>query len=96
MHTLNIEIKLNFGMEDFKFDINNYYENILIKKYNILQSFNPKYDDMDYLVKEYLFHEGYMNTFKSMIKKEKNKKKENKDNKEKKIKWLKMIMMSFI
>ena len=67
MHTLNIEIKLNFGMEDFKFDINNYYENILIKKYNILQSFNPKYDDMDYLVKEYLFHEGYMNTFKSKI-----------------------------
>ena len=79
MHTLNIEIKLNFGNEDFKFDINNYYENILIKKYNVLQSFNPKYDDMDYLVKEYLFHEGYMNTFKSMIKKEKNKKKENKD-----------------
>ena len=88
MHTLNIEIKLNFGMEDFKFDINNYYENILIKKYNILQSFNPKYDDMDYLVKEYLFHEGYMNTFKSMIKKEKNKKKENKENKEKKDKMV--------
>ena len=75
MHSLNIEIKLNFGNENFKFDINNYYENILINKYNILQSFNPKYDDMDYLVKEYLFHEGYMNTFKCMIKK---KKKENK------------------
>ena len=83
MHTLNIEIKLNFGIEDFKFDINNYYENILIKKYNILQNFNPKYDDMDYLVKEYLFHEGYMNTFKSMIKKERNKKKEKKEKKDK-------------
>ena len=53
MHSLNIEIKLNFGNENFKFDINNYYENILIKKYNILQKFNPKYDDMDYLIKEY-------------------------------------------
>ena len=82
MHSLNIEIQLNFGKEDFKFDINNYYENILIKKYNILQSFNPKYDDMDYLVKEYLFHEGYMNTFKSMIKGDKKhgKKKEKKEN----------------
>ena len=81
MHSLNIEIKLNFGNENFKFDINNYYENILIKKYNALQNFTPKYDDMDYLVKEYLFHEGYMNTFKSMIKKLK---KENKKEEEKK------------
>ena len=84
MHSLNTEVKLNFGNENFKFDINNYYENILINKYNILQGFNPKYDDMDYLVKEYLFHEGYMNTFKSMIKndkknKTKNKKKEDDD-----------------
>ena len=36
MHSLNIEIKVNFGNENFKFDINNYYENILINKYNIL------------------------------------------------------------
>ena len=95
MHSLNIEIKLNFGKEDFKFDINNYYENILIKKYNILQSFNPKYDDMDYLVKEYLFHEGYMNTFKSMIKGEKKIIKKKKKKKTK-IKWKKTIMMMMI
>ena len=85
MHSLNTEVKLNFGNENFKFDINNYYENILINKYNILQSFNPKYDDMDYLVKEYLFHEGYMNTFRSMIKNEKKDKPKNKSNEDNKM-----------
>ena len=67
MHTLNIHVEINFGKNDFKFDIKEYYENNLGKKYNMLQKINPNYDEMDNIVKEYLFHEGYLNTLKSMM-----------------------------
>ena len=77
LHSLRSEIAINFGKDNFKFDIKKYYENNLGKKYNELQKINPKFDDMDSLVKEYLFHEGYLKTLKSMVS---NNTKENKDN----------------
>ena len=80
MHTLNSEIFINFGKENFKFDIKGYYENNLGKKYSELQKINPKFDDMDSLVKEYLFHEGYLQTLKSMIPKDNQEIQEKKDN----------------
>ena len=80
MHTLNSEIMINFGKENFKFDVKGYYENNLGKKYSELQKVNPKLDDMDSLVKEYLFHEGYLQTLKSMISKENEESKEKKEN----------------
>ena len=80
MHTLNSEIMINFGKENFKFDVKGYYENNLVKKYSELQKVNPKLDDMDSLVKEYLFHEGYLQTLKSMISKENEESKEKKEN----------------
>ena len=80
MHTLNSEILINFGKENFKFDIKGYYENNLGKKYSELQKINPKFDDMDSLVKEYLFHEGYLQTLKSMIPKDNQENQEKKDN----------------
>ena len=80
MHTLNSEILINFGKENFKFDIKGYYENNLGKKYSELQKINPKFDDMDSLVKEYLFHEGYLQTLKSMIPKDNQEIQEKKDN----------------
>mgnify|MGYP004448014841 FL=1 len=67
LHSLNEEVKFNFGIEDFKYDINDYYNSVLLNKYNLLKGYNPTYDEMDYLVKEYLFHESYMNTFKIMV-----------------------------
>ena len=80
MHTLNSEILINFGKENFKFDIKGYYENNLGKKYSELQKINPKFDDMDSLVKEYLFHEGYLQTLKSMIPKDNQEIQQKKDN----------------
>ena len=67
LHSLHSEIIINFGKDNFKYDIKKYYENNLGKKYNELQKINPKFDEMDSLVKEYLFHEGYLKTLKSMV-----------------------------
>ena len=80
LHSLRSEIVINFGKNNFKFDIKQYYENNLGKKYNELQKINPKFDEMDSLVKEYLFFEGYLKTLKSMVS---NDNKENKNNIEK-------------
>ena len=76
MHTLNSQVVINFGNDNFKFDIKGYYENNLGKKYDELQKINPKLDEMDALIKEYLFHEGYLKTLKSMTSSENQEKKE--------------------
>ena len=82
MHTLNSEIVINFGKDNFKFDVKGYYENNLGKKYSELQKINPKFDEMDSIVKEYLFHEGYLQTLKSIITNEHKEEKEKKDKKD--------------
>ena len=79
MHTLNSEIVINFGKDNFKFDVKEYYESNLGKKYSELQKINPNFDEMDSLVKEYLFHEGYLNTLKNMMSNEKENIKEKKE-----------------
>ena len=81
MHTLNSEVVINFGKDNYKYDIKQYYENNLGKKYNEIQKIEPKFDEMDSLVKEYLFHEGYLKTLKSMLSNIKEEKKENKEDK---------------
>ena len=84
MHTLNSQVVINFGNDNFKFDIKGYYENNLGKKYDELQKINPKLDEMDALIKEYLFHEGYLKTLKSMTSSENQEKKEEKNIEKKK------------
>ena len=84
MHTLNSQVVINFGNDNFKFDIKGYYENNLGKKYDELQKINPKLDEMDALIKEYLFHEGYLKTLKSMTNSENQEKKEEKNIEKKK------------
>lgn len=63
LHSLNECVKVNFGKNNFAFDIEGFYlENCKSKMNDIIKE-DTSLRDLDYIIREYLIHSGYQETF---------------------------------
>lgn len=68
LHSLNECVKLNFGRSNYVFDIEGFYITESKKKINQILEIDTPVKDLDYIIREYLVHSGYEETFNALEK----------------------------
>jgi hypothetical protein len=63
LHSLNEKVTVNFGKSNFLFDIEGFYSNQINKNIKSISEIAVEKKDVDYLVREYLVHSGYQESF---------------------------------
>ena len=63
LHSLNECIKANFGRTNYVFDIEGFYISETKLKIDKILEIDTSLQDLDYIVREYLIHSGYQETF---------------------------------
>ena len=68
LHSLNECVKVNFGRSNYVFDIEGFYIAEGKKKINHILEIDTSVKDLDYIIREYLVHSGYEETFNALEK----------------------------
>ena len=63
LHSLNECIKANFGRTNYTFDIEGFYISEMKVKIDKVLEIDTPLQELDYIVREYLIHSGYQETF---------------------------------
>ncbi len=83
LHSLNETIRVNFGLENFKFDIEGFYYEENKEKIEKIYQIKNSMEDLEYIIKDFLVYNQYHETFK-MFENEISQQDGNKNNNEKK------------
>jgi hypothetical protein len=68
LHSLNEKVTVNFGKQNFLFDIEGFYYSQMTEKMDSISQEKVEKKDMDYLIREYLVHSGYQESFMALDK----------------------------
>lgn len=68
LHSLNEKVTVNFGKQTFVFDIEGFYYSQMTQKMDCISQEKVEKKDMDYLIREYLVHSGYQESFMALDK----------------------------
>ena len=63
LHSLNETVRVNFGLENFKFDIEGFYYNENKEKINKIYQIKNSIEDLEYIIKDFLVYNQYNETF---------------------------------
>lgn len=64
LKAFNEQVKFNFGKTPFMFDVENFFVNQFKELAPKIFSYKSSISEVDYLIREYMIHSGYSNTFK--------------------------------
>lgn len=63
LHSLNEKITVNFGKSNFVFDIEGFYLSQISENLKSISEIQITRNDFDYIIREYLVHSGYQESF---------------------------------
>ena len=64
LHSLNERVTANFGKKPFLFDLEGFYINQTCEKLKAIENEEVEVTDLDYIIREYMVHSGYQESFK--------------------------------